>query len=139
VSEEFFSRLVRASQSAATRLVVKSALNPMLWLSAITFSLCLVPVYFLADQPELRWAILCIGSLPVVVACFQALYFSVRAPERLQSEHYQLRREFLQQVFQKGKRQLLDETSMQAIFNPESTRRPAELPAPDQAERQEGP
>lgn len=63
----------------------------MLWLCAIV-SLPSLVLSFLAQGVEpLATALICIGSAPVVVTIIGFLYLMVVAPEKLQSEEYQLR------------------------------------------------
>jgi len=46
------------------------------------------------------------------------IYFMITAPQRLQSEDYQIRHEALQLMYQKGSRTPIEPSSVVAIANP---------------------
>lgn len=104
--------------SAAQQLRVRSALNPMLWLTGIVSPFCLMAAYAFRDVQTISWALIGVAVIPVVVTCFGFAYFAVTKPEKLQSEEYQLRHETLQIIQQKTGQLLVDPTSLAAIANP---------------------
>lgn len=77
-------------ERAAARISTRSALNPLLWLCAISSPLC----FLLATTSGADIAIwfLAIGTLPIAASLGAYLYFMLRNPNRLQSEEYQLDR-----------------------------------------------
>lgn len=87
---------------AASRLTVRSALNPMLWLSAISAAIFLTAAYAFKDQPFLCHTLALVAIVPTVVTCCLAIYFAFCKPDKLQSEEFQIRAAALQLV-QKGK------------------------------------
>jgi len=120
--------LARGVSRAARKLRVRSALNPMLWLSAIALPICIGAAYaFRADVPVM-WVLLIAGLFPIGTTCVGFVYFAITQPERLQSEDYQLRHETLQMIQQKVGSLELDPTSLAAIANPSLPSLPA-LPA----------
>jgi hypothetical protein len=113
-----FDRFIGRAQSAAGRLRVRSALNPMLWLCAIV-SLPLFAGAWLAKGIEPLATILTyVAAAPVVVTCCLAVYFALFRPEKLQSEEYQIRHEAIELIKQKGVQIEVAPSSLEAITNP---------------------
>ncbi len=101
MTDDLIHKIGRSSQSAATALHVRSALNPLLWLTAISTPLCFGAAYIFKKNGVLT-NILIIGDLfPIGVACLGFAYFAIFKPEKLQSEDYQIRHESLQIIQQK--------------------------------------
>lgn len=117
---EIFERVGQIAQSAAERLHVRSALNPALWLCAITTPTCLFFAYVFRDVPEIRAWLLAGGLTPIFVASVGFLGFAIYRPEKLQSEEYQLRHESLQLIQQKSGRLAVTSASIEAIANPQT-------------------
>lgn len=88
----------RAIESA-TALEVRSALNPALWLCGIVTIPCLFISLFLSSPPT--WLIVLICT-PVAIASFGFMFLLVMDRDRLQSESFQLRKQELEMIEQKG-------------------------------------
>jgi hypothetical protein len=114
VIESFLAR----AQSAASRLRVKSALNPMLWLCAIIGLPCLVLSYFVRGTEPLATALVWFGGATIGATILGYFYFMLFAPEKLQSEEYQLRHEAFELIKQKGSSVEISPSSLEAIANP---------------------
>jgi hypothetical protein len=113
---DVFSRLTQLGESASVRLRVKSALNPLLWLSAITSPLCFAfGLYF---EGAIQAIMVGVGFLPILFACGAYVYWMLEAPDRLQSEDYQLRKAALELIEEKGMRIPVSAASVEAITNP---------------------
>jgi hypothetical protein len=112
-----FDRFARRSQSAAGRLRVRSALNPILWLCAIVSMPCFGAAPFLGGS-ILQSVVIVIGAVPVATACAGFVYFLRFAPEKLQSEEYQIRHEAIELIRQKGTSISISPASIEAIANP---------------------
>ena len=110
--------LVHSAHSAARSLRVRSALNPMLWLTGIVTPVCFTAAYALASVPPLCWTLVGLGALPILATCAGFGYFVLRNPAKLQSEDYQLRHESLQLIQARGGPIPLEMTSITAIANP---------------------
>ncbi|PHS29650.1 MAG: hypothetical protein COA95_11620 [Methylophaga sp.] len=84
---------------AGGKLTVKSALNPILWLCAIVSipGLCTIP--FINTVPI--WLIILICG-PVVTAMLGFLILLTIDRDKLQSEEYQIRKQTLEYMQQKG-------------------------------------
>lgn len=117
-----FERFAEIAQTAATRLRVRSALNPMLWLCAIATPLCFAAAYLFRDVAPLRDSLVIAGFVPIGVTCLGFIGFALFRPEKLQSEDYQLRHESLQIIQQKAGRLRIPVTSIEAIANPKVLR-----------------
>jgi hypothetical protein len=128
---EIIDKLQHVSQAAVTHLRVRSALNPMLWLSVMMALLCFVTAYLFRDDPFLRTLLAVGGLVPAAFTCVHATYFVFWKPEKLQSEDYQIRQQALALVFQKGvipKGQL---PPLDSILNPPAAAQPGNTKQPD--------
>jgi hypothetical protein len=90
--------LLRAAHNATQRLTIKSALNPLLWLSTIPTTILLATAFCFDHSDTLRsfcgplvWVALGLVSL----TGFAGLYLVLFRPDKLQSEEYQLRQQAL--------------------------------------------
>jgi hypothetical protein len=119
MSPSDFLGIGRYAGSATSRLTVKSALNPMLWLSGITALCCLPAAYFFRDQPVICYSLAFTPIIVILGTLALGVYFSIFKTEKLQSEEYQIRKEALQLVFQKGKFTVEQVPVIQSIVNPE--------------------
>ena len=100
---------------AGGRLTVKSALNPILWLSGIIT----IPTLIAGTlYPELSTWIVAVGCSPVVAALFGFLFLLFFDRDKLQSEDYQLRKRTIEYAQQKGDALPLDVRDIEAIENP---------------------
>jgi hypothetical protein len=119
------------SAKAAQALRVRSALNPLLWLCAIIAPFSL----FIASQAEnlpVLIAALIMAGAPILTTCIGFFYFLFRAPEKLQSEDYQLRHETLQMIKVSNQPISLDRVSLGEIASGEKFIS-AHVPREDQA------
>ncbi|MCE5339671.1 MAG: hypothetical protein LLF92_00905 [Planctomycetaceae bacterium] len=110
------------AQSAACKLHVKSALNPMLWLSAITVPLLLTFAYCFRDIKQIMFLLVIMALVPVGFTCLGFVYFALFKPEKLQSEDYQIRHESLQIIQQKSGQKIFPSATIEAIANPDRPR-----------------
>lgn len=79
--------LVANARSAASRLRVRSALNPMLWLCGTISIPCLALAAYVAPTlPGIANVLLLIGATPIFATVIGFLFFMVRSPDKLQSE-----------------------------------------------------
>lgn len=108
----------RWAQSAASRLIVRSALNPLLWLCGVVGIPCFVLAGMFREDRFLMGAFVLAGFVPLVVTSFIALRFAMRSPEKLQSEDYQLRQQSLQILQTATGGEIIDAQAVIAIANP---------------------
>ena len=86
-------QIVGRSAAAAERLLVRSALNPVLWLCAIVTVPC-VALAALSDDPP-RWLIV-LAYGPVVLVSIGFIFLLIFDRGKLQSEDFQLRTRVLE-------------------------------------------
>jgi hypothetical protein len=94
--------IIRAAASGVdTVRVVRTAMNPLLWLVGITVPLALVLGFLSAD---LLVRVFLLGFAAVIVTAAFAAYFVIliRDPDRLQSEEYRLQQRALQMLYKQG-------------------------------------
>ena len=103
---------------AAQRLHVRSALNPVLWLTAIATPVCFTAAYAFRFNGLILYALIIVGCVPIAVAALGFFYFAIVEPGKLQSEDYQLRHETLQMIQQKSGQLIVETASLTAVTNP---------------------
>jgi ABC-type bacteriocin/lantibiotic exporter with double-glycine peptidase domain len=81
--------------------VVRTAINPLLWLVGLTTPLAFILVVFIADQ-LIRLLLISFAAIPVIVTLVVYIIFMFRDPDRLQSEEYRIRQRALQLLYKKG-------------------------------------
>ena len=112
MKENILSKAVEAGG----RLTVRSALNPILWLSGIIT----IPTLIAGTlYPELSAWIVAIGCAPVVVALFGFLFLLFFDRDKLQSEDYQLRKRTIELTQQKGDSHPIEVNPNAIIENPD--------------------
>jgi hypothetical protein len=90
--------------------------GPLLWLIAMCVTCVLGLVHLRCEA--MAW-VFAVAAIAAMVGLFRAYRFFQRtAPDRLQSEDYQLRREFLRLVKQKAPSIELGKTSLETILAP---------------------
>lgn len=98
------------------KLRVKSALNPILWLCGIV----VIPGVWMASRQESEvptWLIVLI-FLPVSVALVGFLFLLFFDRDKLQSEDYQIRKQSLELIQEKGDPVPIRAASLEGITNP---------------------
>lgn len=117
-AHNILERIAASAQSAATSLRVKSALNPMLWLCGIVSIPCFLISYLAHGFEPLATALVWLGALPIIGTIIGFMYFMIAAPEKLQSEDYQIRHETLELIKEKGTSVEIAPSSLEVIANP---------------------
>jgi hypothetical protein len=84
---------------AGTRLTVKSALNPVLWLCAIVTVPSFISFGFVMNPPT-WWVALAVS--PVAAAIFGFFFLLFFDRDKLQSEEYQLKKQSLELIQEMG-------------------------------------
>ena len=103
-------------QTSIERITVQNVMNPILWLCGLVTIPSLIAIVS-TDNPH--WVLFILSISPVFVALFSFLYFMFKAPDRLQSESYQLRKQALELIEEKGGSSVIDAASIEAISNPD--------------------
>jgi hypothetical protein len=96
--------VVRTAASRIEVIRVRSALNPVLWMSVPVPAIFLAAAWFFREQPSVAAVLIAVAALPVMagVAAYFVLLF--RSPDRLQSEEYQLRVKELNIAYRRGRK-----------------------------------
>jgi len=94
--------VIRSAVNRAGVIRVRNAMNPLLWLSPISATVCWIAAYVFRDDPVLKYAFACLGGLPILasVAAYFLYFFLDR--DRLQSEEFILKERALQLRYRKG-------------------------------------
>lgn len=113
--------LITKVMDTGGRLRVRSALNPVLWLCAIVTVPCAMSYSWSAEKPE--W-LLVLAFAPVTVALFGFLVLLFKDPDKLQSEEYQIRKQSLELIQQKGDSMVISAVSAVLIPKPNDSEAP---------------
>lgn len=111
--------IINRLTEAGGRLKVKSALNPALWLCAIVTgpSVVIAMVLILCGKEVPIWLI-CLIFSPIFCAVGGFLYLLIFDRDKLQSEDYQIRKQTLEMIQEKGNKFPIIGTSIASILNP---------------------
>jgi hypothetical protein len=105
--------------------VVRTALNPLLWLVGLTTPAAFILAAFIGDQ-FIRLILLCFAAIPVVATLIAYVIFMFRDPDRLQSEEYRIRQRALQILYKKGGSTEIVDVAKQVTRIEASPRRPVD-------------
>jgi hypothetical protein len=109
-------KTTQRAMDAAEKLRVKSALNPALWMCAIVSVPLIIAMLLLNENPPL-WLIIIVTS-PVIMTVAGFIFLLVFDRDKLQSEDYQLRKQSLELIQEKGQDFPINATSIEVISNP---------------------
>jgi hypothetical protein len=109
-------RIEIRSQSHIERVHVKNVLNPLLWICGLVSAPSGIAVA-LSVHPT--WVTMALATVPVAVTLLAYIYFMFTGPDRLQSEGYQLRKQALELIEEKGSLAVIDASTIEIISNPE--------------------
>jgi hypothetical protein len=112
-----FERIARLKGSGVKALIVRSALNPILWLCAIVSPPFLVAAYWFRESPVICLFLIITAAVPVFCACIGFAGFGIFQPDRLQSEEFQVMQQYFALLQQKGP-VALEAAALKAIENP---------------------
>jgi len=112
---KFFSEISKNAQTLTHKIHVRSALNPILWLTLITTPLCWGFAYL---YPAFQSLLIYAGLFPPGVAIIGFFYFMLCDSPKLQSEDYQIKHEALQMMQSKKGATEVDLEAVELIANP---------------------
>lgn len=104
------------TQSHIERVHVKNVMNPLLWICGLVSAPSAVAV---AMSTVPTWVSMVLATVPVAVALLAYVYFMFTQPDRLQSEGYQLRKQALELIEEKGSLAVIESTTIEIISNPD--------------------
>jgi hypothetical protein len=94
--------IIRAGLSRIDTIrVVRTAINPLLWLVGLTTPLAFI-LSAIVDDRLIRILLICFAALPVIATLIAYVIFMFRDPDRLQSEEYRIRQRALRILYRKG-------------------------------------
>lgn len=94
--------IIRAGLSRIDTIrVVRTAINPLLWLVGLTTPLAFI-LSAIIDDRLIRVLLICFAAIPVIATLIAYVIFMFRDPDRLQSEEYRIRHRALQILYRKG-------------------------------------
>lgn len=91
----------RSWTSRAGVVRVSTSLNPLLWILAPVMPTSWIAAYFFQERPELLYALIALGALPVILSLAAYFIYMFRDPNRLQSQEYLLRHQAMELLYQK--------------------------------------
>lgn len=95
-------QIVRAGLSRVDTIrVVRTAVNPLLWLVGLTMPVLLL-VVILVDDRVIRLVFAGLAAIPVLATLVAYFIFLFRDPDRLQSEEYRIRQRAIQLLYRIG-------------------------------------
>ena len=110
--------ILQRSNSAISKVAAKSAVNPILWLSAlISLPLCALAAF---TDPPLKWIFVGIGSIPILLTCVGFIYFMLKKPDYLRSEKFHIQKYSLEYLGEKGKEIPITADHLIAMSKPNS-------------------
>ena len=113
---EYFTRLTQITGNAIGRLRLSGALNNCLWLVGITFPAGLFALTKLTGA--MQWAVFSVMIIPFAFFGISHLHFTFHDPDKLRSEEYELRKQALELIQEKGGQIPLSDASIEIIANP---------------------
>lgn len=107
--------LIQIVSEVGGRLRVRSALNPVLWLCAIT---TLPACYMMLGMVNPPYWLIIVAVAPVITAIIGFLFLLIYDRDKLQSEDYQIKKKSLELIQEKGQKFPISAPSIEAIANP---------------------
>ena len=95
---------------------MKNVMNPLLWICGLVSAPSAIAV---AASSNPSWVPMVLATVPVAVALAAYVYFMFTQPDRLQSEGYQLRKQALELIEEKGSLAVVEATTIEVISNPD--------------------
>lgn len=125
-----FDRLGARSQTSVEKITVKNVMNPILWICGLISLPSLGFIFYSEREPS--WVISFLAIVPPTFALVIYTYFALKSPDRLQSEGYQLKKQVIDLIEEKGSLAPVDARSLELISNPDSIRIESQPTFPDE-------
>ena len=94
--------VVRSAIDRAGVIRVRNAMNPLLWLSPISATIFLVAAYMFRDDQVVKYALACLGGLPILASIMAYFLYVFLDRDRLQSEEFILKERALYLRYRQG-------------------------------------
>jgi hypothetical protein len=95
--------VIRSAISRAGVIRVRNAMNPLLWLSPISATICWIAAYIFRDDLILKYGLVGLGALPIVASIVAYFLYFFLDRDRLQSEEFVLKQRELSIIERKGR------------------------------------
>jgi hypothetical protein len=95
--------VIKSAISRAGVIRVRNAMNPLLWLSPISATICWIAAYVFRDDPVLKYGLVGLGALPIVASIVAYFLYFFLDRDRLQSEEFVLKQRELSIIERKGR------------------------------------
>ena len=118
MSNDWLNRISQMAQHAIGTLRVRSALNPFLWACPVVGVTCFGAAWALRANQTVELILEIAGVSPIGLLAIVGIYLAIYRPDKLQSEEYQLRRQTLELIHEKGGKIRVDPASLQSIVIP---------------------
>jgi hypothetical protein len=99
--------VVKSAISRAGAIRVTNAMNPLLWLSPTSATICWIAAYIFRDDPVLKYGLAGLGALPIVASIVAYFLHFFLDRDRLQSEEFVLKQRELSIIERKGRPPML--------------------------------
>jgi hypothetical protein len=94
--------VIRSAIDRAGVIRVRNAMNPLLWLSPISATICWIAAFIFRDDQVLKYALVVLGALPIIASLVAYFLYFFLDRDRLQSEEFVIKQRALQIVYRKG-------------------------------------
>jgi hypothetical protein len=94
--------VIKSAIDRAGVIRVKNAMNPLLWLSPISATICWIAAYGFRDDPVLKYGFAGLGARPIVASLLAYFLYFILDRDRLQTEEFVIRQRELSIIERKG-------------------------------------
>jgi hypothetical protein len=94
--------VIKSAIDRAGVIRVRNAMNPLLWLSPISATICWIAAFIFRDDQVLKYAFVVLGALPIIASLVAYFLYFFLDRDRLQSEEFVIKQRALQIVYRKG-------------------------------------
>jgi hypothetical protein len=94
--------VIKSAIDRAGVIRVRNAMNPLLWLSPISATICWIAAFIFRDDQVLKYALVVLGALPIIASLVAYFLYFFLDRDRLQSEEFVIKQRALQIVYRKG-------------------------------------
>lgn len=115
-----FDRLAAKSQSSVEKVTVKNVMNPLLWICGLVALPSLGVIFW--SNGNVSWVVEFLAMAPPTASIIFYAFFAFVSPDRLQSEGYQLKKQVIELIEEKGAIGPIDARGLQVISNPDLVR-----------------
>ena len=95
--------VTKSAISRAGVIRVRNAMNPLLWLSPTSATICWIVAYIFRDDAILKYGLVGLGALPLVASIVAYFLYFFLDRDRLQSEEFVLKQREISIIERKGR------------------------------------